>query len=160
MKKMKTVTGADYHADIKVNGSVERAFEAIGRVTDWWTENTKGSTMKLNDEFTVRFGETFSKFKVIEVIPAQKLVWLVLDCNLHWMKDKKEWKGTKIQWKLSSLNGSCRISMSHIGLNAGVECFEDCTKGWNHYVGVSLLKWIEEGRGEPDHKNYSALERQ
>jgi hypothetical protein len=50
--------------------------------------------------------------------------------------------------------------MTHIGLNAGVECFEDCTKGWNHYVKVSLLKLIEEGKGEPDHKQHSALERQ
>ena len=157
---MKTITGTDYHADIEVHCSAQKAFEAICRVSAWWTENTEGSSKDLNDEFTVRFGETFSKFKIIEIIPAQKLVWHVLDCNLHWMNDKKEWKGTKILWQLSSVNGSSRISMTHIGLNAGIECFEDCTKGWNHYVKVSLFKLIEEGKGEPDHKQHSALERQ
>jgi hypothetical protein len=50
--------------------------------------------------------------------------------------------------------------MKHVGLNAGIECFEDCTKGWNHYVKVSMLKLIEEGKGQPDHKKYSALKRQ
>jgi hypothetical protein len=157
---MKTVTSTDYHAVIETHGSAQKAFDAICRVSAWWTENIEGSTVNLYDEFTVRFGETYSKFKIIEMIPAQKLVWQVLDCNLHWMNDKKEWKGTKILWQLSTENGSGRISMIHIGLNAGIECFEDCTKGWNHYVKASLFKLIEEGKGEPDHKKYSALERQ
>ena len=91
-------------------------------VSAWWTENTEGSTVNLNDEFTVRFGETFSKFRIIEVIPAQKLVWHVLDCNLHWMKDKKEWKGTKIIWQMSSVDS---VSIIDRGLHAGIECFDD-----------------------------------
>jgi hypothetical protein len=157
---MKTMTETDYHTVIDVHCSAQKAFDAICRVSAWWTENTQGDTVNLNGEFTVRFGETFSKFKIIESIPGQKLVWLVLDCNLHWMNDKKEWKGTKILWQITGSGDSGRISMTHIGLNAGIECFEDCTKGWNHYVTVSLFKLIEEGRGEPDHKEYSALERQ
>ena len=157
---MKTIIPTDYHTDIEVHGSVHNAFDAICRVPAWWTENTEGNSVNLNDEFTVRFGETFSKFKIIESIPAQKLVWHVLDCNLHWMNDKKEWKDTKILWQVSGSENSSRISMTHIGLNAGIECFEDCTKGWNHYVTVSLFKLIEQGKGEPDHREYSALERQ
>jgi hypothetical protein len=157
---METISRIDYQAVIETSVSAKEAFDAIGRVSEWWTENTAGGTTNLNDEFMVRFGETFSKFKVIEADQAEKLVWLVIDCNLHWMKNKKEWKGTKILWQLSSANGSCRIHMTHVGLNAGIGCFEDCTKGWNHYVTVSLFKLIQDGRGEPDHKEYSALERQ
>jgi hypothetical protein len=157
---MKTVAGTDYHADIEVHHSPQKAFDAICRVSDWWTENIEGNTVSLNDEFIVRFGETFSKFKILEIIPGGKLIWYVLDCNLHWMNDKKEWKDTKILWQISGSGNSSRISMTHIGLNAGIECFEDCTKGWNHYVKVSLFKLIEDGKGEPDHKQYSALERQ
>ena len=157
---MKTAVTTDYHAEIKVHCSAQKAFESICRVSSWWTENIEGSTAHLNDEFTVRFGETFSIFRIAEAIPAQKLVWHVLDCNLHWMRDKKEWKGTKILWQISGSGNSSHISMTHIGLNESVECFGDCTNGWNHYVKVSLFKLIEEGKGEPDHKNYSALERQ
>src|ERR1700759_2900628 len=157
---MKTNIRSDYHANIDVHCSAQLAFDAISRVSAWWTENTSGSTLNLNDEFNVRFGETYSTFKIIEAIPARKLVWQVLDCNLHWMNDKKEWKDTKILWQITGSGNSARISMTHIGLNAGIECFEDCIKGWNHYVSVSLYKLIEEGRGEPDHKDYSALERQ
>ena len=99
---MKTDIGIDYHADIVVHGSAQKAFEAICRVSAWWTENTEGNTVSLNDEFTVRFGETYSNFRIVELIPAQKLVWYVLDCNLHWMKDKKNGKGQKFY-------GSCHL---------------------------------------------------
>lgn len=157
---MRTITPTDYHAEMEVHCPVQKAFDGICRVSAWWTENVRGSTTKLNDEFMVRFGETFSKFRIIEMIPDQKLVWLVLDCNLHWMNNKKEWQGTKIHWQLSGNKNSTRISMTHIGLNPGIECFEDCTGGWNHYVKTSLFKLIEEGKGEPDDKNHSALERQ
>ena len=157
---MKTSIQTDYHTEIDVHCSPEKAFDAICRVPAWWTENTAGDSQHQNGEFTVRFGDTFSRFKVIDFIRGQKMVWHVLDCNLHWMNDKKEWKGTKILWQVNGSGNSSRISMTHIGLNAGIECFEDCTKGWNHYVRISLFKLIEECKGEPDHKEYSALEKQ
>jgi hypothetical protein len=39
--------------------------------------------------------------------------------------------------------------MTHIGLVPGVECYEDCKKGWNFYVGESLFRWMTEGKGLP-----------
>ena len=157
---MKTSIQTDYHAAIVVNVSPLQATEAINQVKLWWTENTEGSTNKLNDLFKVTFGETFSRFKITEMIPGEKINWLVLDCNLHWMNNKKEWKDTNILWEISSSNNSTRIDMTHIGLEPGIECFEDCTKGWNHYVKESLYKLITEGKGVPDHKDHSARHRQ
>ncbi len=40
---MKADIDIDYHADIVVPGSVQKAFEAICRVSAWWTENTDRS---------------------------------------------------------------------------------------------------------------------
>lgn len=157
---MNTTTQTDYHASIVVPGSAQHAAEVISQVSSWWTENIIGSSKNENDVFEVHFGETFSRFKIIENVPAKKLRWYVLDCNLHWMKDKKEWKDTEILWEISSVGDSTRIDMTHVGLVPGIECFEDCNKGWNHYVKSSLYKLLTEGRGEPDHKDHSALERQ
>ena len=157
---MKTAIQTNYNAEIGFKGSALQAADAISRVSAWWTQNTKGSTRNKGDEFTVTFGETYSFFKIIEVIPEKKIVWKVMDCNLHWMNNKKEWKGTEILWEISSSNGSIRIDMTHIGLNPEIECFTDCQKGWNHYVKESLFKLITTGKGVPDHKDYSALERQ
>lgn len=157
---MNTITLTDYHASIVVAGSPKNAAEVISQVSSWWTENITGNSKNLNDIFEVRFGETFSRFKIIENIPGKKIRWYVMDCNLHWMKNKKEWKDTEVLWEMSSVGDSTRINMTHIGLVPGIECFEDCNKGWNHYVKVSLYNLLTEGRGEPDHKDHSARDRQ
>ena len=46
----------DYTVSITVNATPQEAFKGINRVSQWWTENLEGSSQKLNDEFTVRFG--------------------------------------------------------------------------------------------------------
>lgn len=157
---MNTNIQTDYHASIVVPGSVKKASEAISQVSSWWTENITGSSKNKDDIFEVHFGETFSKFRIIENLPGKIIRWHVMDCNLHWMKNKKEWKDTEVLWEISSVDDSTRIDMTHVGLVPGIECFEDCNKGWNHYVKVSLYKLLTEGRGEPDHKDHSARERQ
>ena len=81
-------------------------------------------------------------------------------CNLHWLKDKKECKGTDVLWEIVPMKGATEILMTHIGLKPGIECFEDCTVGWNHYVKESLFKLLNEGKGVPDHPNHSARDRQ
>jgi len=81
-------------------------------------------------------------------------------CNLHRLKDKKEWKGTDVLWEIVPMKGATEILMTHIGLKPGIECFEDCTVGWNHYVKESLFKLLNEGKGVPDHPNHSARDRQ
>jgi hypothetical protein len=74
--------------------AANEAFKSVNGVAKWWTENTDGTSEKLNDVFTVYFGETFVKFKVVEFIKEKKVPWLVTDCYLHWLNDKKEWNGT------------------------------------------------------------------
>ena len=80
----------DYTTTITVNATAQKAFNSINSVSKWWTENLEGSSQKLNDEFTVRFGETFITIKIVELIPDKKILWHVIDCYKHWLKDKKE----------------------------------------------------------------------
>jgi hypothetical protein len=157
---MKTKIQTDYHASFVAKVPSQKAFDAITQVWLWWTKNFTGSAKNLNDLFTVTFGKTFSRFQIVEMVPGKKINWLVLDCNLHWMKDKLEWKDTNIVWEVSSQNGSTQVEMTHIGLRPGIECFEDCTKGWNHYVLESLFKFVTQGKGMPDHKDHSGVSRQ
>jgi hypothetical protein len=157
---MLTKNQTDYHASIIVHATQSEAFNAICRVSDWWTGNIKGSSKKNGDIFTVTFGETFSKFEVTEMIPGQKILWHVLDCNLHFLKDKKEWKGTDVLWEIIPMKEGAEIQMTHIGLRPGIECFENCNEGWNHYIKESLFKLINEGKGVPDHPNHSARDHQ
>jgi Activator of Hsp90 ATPase homolog 1-like protein len=142
----------NYNATIVANASAKQAVKAINNVAGWWTENIEGSTEKLNDVFTVHFGETFATFKVIEVVPEKKIVWLVTDCYLHWLNDKTEWKDTKISFEILAENDETKILFTHIGLSPEIECYNDCRKGWDQYIKDSLFKLITEGNGMAERK--------
>ena len=140
----------DYHYSITAKISAKKAIDKINRVSEWWTKGFKGSSQKLGDTFSVRFGETFVDFEVVEVVPDKKIVWQVIDCNLHWLKNTTEWNDTKIEWEISSKNGTTKVNMTHNGLIPRIECFDDCKEGWDFYVGESLLKLLTENKGLPD----------
>jgi len=150
---MKTATLSkqqNYQASITANVSAKEAFEKICHVNEWWTANFEGSAKKLNDIFTVRFGETFVTFKIVDVIPNEIIVWHVTDCHLHWLSDKTEWNGTKVVFEISEQSNSTRIDMTHVGLMPDIECYENCEKGWDFFIKQSLLKLIKTGKGLPD----------
>jgi hypothetical protein len=140
----------NYQIRISVNADAKKAFENICNVAGWWTKNIEGSSEKLNDVFTVPFGETFVKFKIIELIPNKKIVWAVTDSYLPFVNDKKEWNNTRVDWEIAGDNDTTKITMTHEGLMPAVECYENCEKGWNFYTGESLKKLINEGKGMPD----------
>lgn len=140
----------NYSISINTNASAKSAFKNITDVAGWWTKNIEGNTENGNDVFTVRFGETFVTFEITEIIPERKIVWSIADCNLHWLNDKKEWNNTKVHWLIAKENNSTKITMMHEGLIPQIECYTNCEKGWNFYVGESLRKLINEGQGLPD----------
>ncbi len=140
----------DYRATISAKTSAGEAFSKIGRVSEWWTTGFEGKSQKAGDKFTVRFGKTFVDFRIAQIIPGKKAVWEVVDCNLDWIKEKKEWKGTKIVWEVSSKNGIAEVEMTHVGLAPGAECYNDCRIGWDGYIQKSLFKFLTEGEGLPD----------
>jgi hypothetical protein len=140
----------DYTAILTVNATSQEVFKSINSVTEWWTDNLEGHSQKLNDEFTVRFGDVHvSKQKLIEVIPDKKVVWLVTDSNLNFIKDKQEWTNTKISFELSNHDNKTQVRFTHVGLVPEVECYRSCTKGWDQYIKGSLFKLLTEGKGEP-----------
>jgi len=147
----------DYHTSITVDATAHEAFESINSVTKWWTENLEGSSQKLNDEFSVRFGDVhYSKQKLVEIIPNKKVVWLVTDSKLNFIKDKQEWTDTKISFEISNHDNKTQISFTHSGLVPEIECFDACSNAWSQYIHGSLLNLINTGKGQPTGKEKQA----
>jgi len=95
-------------------------------------------------------GDTFVDFVISELIPNKKVVWKVRDCNLHWIEAKKEWNNTEVVFEISSENNKTTIDFTHLGLVPGVACYNDCDAGWTGHVTVSLVNFINEGKGQPE----------
>jgi len=144
----------NYLCSITVNVAAKQAFECITHISDWWTANFEGISQKLNDVWTVHFGETFVKAKVVEMVPYKKIAWQVIDCYLHWLNDKKEWNNTELVFEISADNDLTQINFTHVGLVPEIECYGSCVKGWDQYVKGSLFKLITEGKGLPEAKKF------
>jgi hypothetical protein len=136
---------------LAVNVSPQEAFNSINSVSKWWTENIEGSSQKLDDEFTVRFDDVHvSTQKLIEVVPDKKVVWLVTDSKLNFVEDKEEWTDTKISFEIYSKDDKTEIQFTHIGLVPAIDCYQDCSNAWSHYIRGSLLSLITTGKGIPE----------
>jgi len=146
MKKAK-----DFSYSFTVKATAKDAMKSISQVKLWWAKDFKGKAAKLADKFSVYFGDdTYVNFKISEVIKDKKIIWLVTDCNLGWLNDKKEWKKNEIIWNLSEKNGKTTIDFMHKGMTPESECYESCKPGWTHHIKDSLVKLIEKGKGFPE----------
>lgn len=140
----------DYTISFTVNASAHDVFKSINNVTKWWTEDLKGKSKKLNDEFTVWFDDIhISKQKIVEFVPDKKVVWLVTESKLNFIKNKSEWTNTKICFELTGSDKKTQILFTHFGLVSEIECYNSCTKGWEYYIKGSLYKLLTEGKGNP-----------
>jgi hypothetical protein len=143
----------DFTTTILVDQTPQEAFDAINNIEGWWTENIEGRSNKLNDEFSVRFGDVhYSKQKLIEVVPGKKVVWLITDSQLNFITDKTEWTGTKIIFDIADEGGKTQVSFTQVGLVPQVECFGACSNAWSDYINNSLRRLISTGKGLPTPK--------
>ena len=140
----------NFTAKLLVDQNPEQVYNVINNVREWWTgePGVEGNTRQVGDEFTYRFRDIhYSKQKLLELIPGKKIVWLVTDSNLSFIKDKGEWTGTQIKFEIFGgdghrKNSKTEVRFTHEGLNPGRECYKDCSNAWRSYINSSLKKFI------------------
>ena len=149
------MTTTDFSTTIVVNQTPEEVFNAINNPRGWWSGEINGSTEKLNDEFTYRYKDLhFSKQRIVEMIPGQKVVWLVTDSIINYAEDKNEWTGTKIIFEIAEQDNQpgshrTRLRFTHLGLNQDIECFDSCSNSWSQLIQQNLFSLITTGKAEP-----------
>jgi hypothetical protein len=144
-KKMST---SNFTTTFFVNQTPTEVFNAINNVRGWWQGEIEGSTNKLNDEFSYRMEDIhFSNQKLVEVIQDKKVVWLVTDSRLNFIKNKSEWTGTKISFEIAEINNKTQLRFTHLDLVPEIECYNECSNAWEQLIQKSLFSLITTGKG-------------
>ena len=145
----------NYTTTFTVAKTPKEVFAAINNVHVWWTgePGIEGSTDKLGDEFTYRYApHHYSKQKITELIPGKKIAWLVVDSSINFVKDKSEWKGTKITFEIAKKGDKTEVRFTHVGLVPDIECYGACSNAWGSYIKSSLRNLITKGKDQPNEK--------
>jgi hypothetical protein len=148
--KIITIMSQSKHFTTKLSfkNTPAEVYNAINNVRGWWQGEITGSTDQLNDEFGYQM-ETFhfSKQKVTELVPNEKIVWLVTESNLSFTEKKDEWTGTKIVFEIKPTGDKTELHFTHIGLVPEFECYNDCKGGWTALIQKSLTSLLKTGKG-------------
>lgn len=142
------MTKQDFTTTLVVDQTPTQVFNAINNPQAWWSGEIKGSTDKLNDEFTYSYREFhFSKQRIVDMIPDQKVVWLVTKSKINYAEDKSEWTDTKISFEISEQDNKTQLRFTHLGLVPEIECFDSCSNSWSQLIQQSLFSLITTGKG-------------
>ncbi len=143
------MTTTDFTTTILVDNSPKEVFDAINNVRGWWQGEIEGNAEKVNDEFSYRMKDIhYSRQRIEESIPNEKIVWLVTDSNLSSFKDKSEWTGTTIVFEISEVNNQTQLRFTQVGLVPEFECYGGCSWGWGTLIENSLYSLITTGEGK------------
>lgn len=116
-------------------------FTLLLNIEEWWSgffgESINGKSEKINDEYTYHAGNGvhYSKQRLIELVPNERIVWLVTESNLTFLTDTNEWTGTKIRFDINKDEGPLtKVRFTHEGLVPSIQCYADCSAGWTNYL--------------------------
>jgi uncharacterized protein YndB with AHSA1/START domain len=118
----------------------EEVFKLLLEIDKWWSglfeETITGESHRLNDEFSFKAGGGvhYSKQKLVELVPNERIVWLVTESHLSFLKDTNEWANTKIRFDMAKEGTKTKVTFTHEGLVPNIECFDSCSGAWTQYM--------------------------
>lgn len=141
------MTGKDFSTTLLLDQTPAQVFNAINTPQHWWSGAIEGNTGKLNDEFEYRYKDLhFSKQRIVEMIPDQKVVWLVTESVINYAEDKNEWTNTKISFEIVAQDDKTQLRFTHVGLAPEIECFDSCSASWSQLIREGLFSLITSGK--------------
>ena len=109
-------------------------------LSGWWTTDTQGDS-KVDGVIQFRFGNGGFDMKVLELHPARRVVWQVID-------GPEEWIGTKIGFDLEQRGDWIIVLFKHEDWREPVEFMHHCGTKWAVFL-LSLKALLETGTDAP-----------
>ena len=148
---LKNFVEPNFASEILLNKDISTCFSAVkSNIAEWWSEDFSGSSEKIGDIFTVRFGSTYKTMKMQSIIHNKQIIWECVDTliDIPELSQNTEWKDTTINWDFESGAKKTKIIVTHNGLTPKLDCYEVCEKGWDTFL-LSLKEFIENKNGNP-----------
>jgi len=128
--------------------AVYQALTTLEGLSAWWTSDTRGGS-KVGGVLQFRFGAGGFDMEVLELQPAKRVVWQVVDGPAEWM-------GTTISFELRQEGDWTIVLFKHQGWKEPVEFMHHCSTKWAVFL-LSLKSLLEAGKGGP-HPNEIKLD--
>ena len=133
---------------VGIKSSLDEVYNALTTregLAGWWTINTQGEST-VGGVLVFRFstdGRDIGGFdmKVLELQPAQRVLWEVID-------GPAEWIGTKVSFDLKQEGAYSIILFKHADWREPVEFMHHCSTKWGVFL-ISLKELVETGKGAP-----------
>ncbi|MCX2678528.1 SRPBCC domain-containing protein [Galbibacter sp. EGI 63066] len=136
----KKVRTKDFSYGFTTPKSPEEIFNLLLVIDKWWSglfeETIIGESQKINDEFSFSAGggAHYSKHRLTELVPNQKIVWEVIESKLSFLTKTDEWVNTKLRFDITQESDMTKISFTHEGLIPKFECYGNCSGAWTQYM--------------------------
>ena len=115
-----------------------KALTTIEGLSAWWTTTTQGDN-NIGGVLQFRFGNGGFDMKVLELVPARRVQWQVVD-------GPEEWIGTNISFDLDQRGDWTIVLFKHAGWKEPVEFMHHCSTKWAVFL-LSLKSLLETGKG-------------
>ena len=140
---------ADILHRVGIKSSSDDVYKALATregLAAWWTNDTQGEG-NVGGVIQFRFsldGSELGGFdmKVLELHPAKRVLWQVVD-------GPPEWIGTKISFDLKKAGDHAIVLFKHQDWKEPVEFMHHCSTKWAIYL-MSLKALVETGSGAPN----------
>jgi hypothetical protein len=119
---------------------VYKALATVEGLSGWWTGDTRGES-KVGGVLQFRFGRGGFDMEVLELQPAKRVLWQVVD-------GPEEWLGTKISFDITHNGDWTIILFKHQGWKEPVEFMHHCSTKWAVFL-LSLKSFLGSGKGTP-----------
>ena len=130
----------DFQYSFTSSKKQNEVFAYLINPNNWWVglfgETIEGNSKDINDEFSFRAGDGvhYSNQKLVDLDPDKKIIWLVTESNLSYLKNTNEWAGTKICFDIEQEDNMTKITFTHKGLIPQFECYGGCSSVWTQYL--------------------------
>jgi hypothetical protein len=135
---------SDFNIIIELPKDPVFVFLAITKISDWWTKDFAGRSSAPGDEFTICHpGQHYSRHRVTEMVPGEKISWLTTESEMSWLRhNKTEWTNTNILFELLPKDDHSLLHFTHKGLTPDKECYEPCCRGWREVILERLKRYV------------------